>query len=98
MEASKKEKAPLEPEPISKRGQNLYERVLRAQVETEENIGKIIVIDVNTGHYAIDPDGLVASRRLREAHPDADPQSHFAIRIGYNAVFVIGGALTRTTP
>jgi len=98
MEASKKAKAPLDPEPISKRGQNLYERDLRTQVESEENIGKIVVIDVNTGHYAIDEDGLVASRRLREEHPDADPQSLFAIRIGYNAVFAIGGALTRTTP
>ena len=72
MEASKKVEAPIKSEPISKRGQNLYERELRGKVESEENIGKIIVIDVNTGHYAIDEDGLVASRRLREEHPDAD--------------------------
>jgi hypothetical protein len=83
-------------QPISKRGQDLYERQLRDYVETEENIGKIIVFNVETGDYAIDADGLIANKKLRAEHPEIDPNDLFAIRIGYNAVFAIGGTLTRT--
>ena len=82
---------------IARRAKDLYESCLRAQVETEENIGKIILIDVETGNYEIDTDGMAASRHLRERYPDIQPESLFAIRIGYNAVYTIGGALVRTT-
>ncbi|HZO91733.1 MAG TPA: hypothetical protein VFB38_25660 [Chthonomonadaceae bacterium] len=43
---------------ISKRGHRLYEQELRQKVQTEENIGKIIVFDVETGRYEIDADGI----------------------------------------
>jgi hypothetical protein len=82
-------------EEIGRRGQELYERTIRPLVETEENIGKQIVIDVETGDYEIDDDGLAASRRLLAKHPDA---ALFGARIGYNAVYTLGGVLTRTTP
>ena len=39
-------KVALGHEPVSTRGRELYERELRAQMETEENIGKIIIIVV----------------------------------------------------
>ena len=38
-------------EEIGRRGQEIYETKLRSRVETEENIGKIISIDVDTGDY-----------------------------------------------
>jgi hypothetical protein len=57
-------------EAIAQRGQELHERNLRAQVETEENISKIISIDVETGDYEID-DLIVTERRLQAKHPDA---------------------------
>ena len=82
---------------ISRRGHLLYEQELRQRVETEDNIGKIIVMDVETGHYEIDDNGIQANRRLRESWPDTDPYHLFAIRIGYNAVFAVGSTLTRTT-
>ena len=86
--------AHLSNEEIDRRGQNLYDRQIRAQVETPENIGKQIVIDVETGEYAIDEDGLKASRRLMARHPDA---ALYGLRIGYNAVYTIGGVLSPTT-
>ena len=46
---------------IDRRGQEAYERYIRGKVETAENIGKQIVIDVETGDYEIDSDGLAAS-------------------------------------
>ena len=72
---------------IDRRGQEMYERYIRSKVETAENIGKQIVIDVETGDYEIDSDGLAASRRLLAKHPDA---ALFGARIGYDAVYALG--------
>ena len=80
---------------ILRRGEELYERSIRARVETEENIGKQIVIDIETGDYEIDTDGLAASHRLLARHPGA---ALYGGRIGYNAVYTLGGTLTRTAP
>ena len=88
----------LSPRTVGARAKELYKNRLREQIETEDNIGKIVVIDVETGDYEIDADGLAASRRLRERHPDLDADSLYAIRIGYDAVFAIGSVLTRTAP
>jgi hypothetical protein len=84
----------LPDEEIDRRGRALYEGAIRAAVETPENIGKQIVIDVETGNYEIDNDGLAASRRLLAKRPDA---ALFGLRIGYNAVYSLGGVLTPTT-
>lgn len=82
---------------VGRRGQELYEQRIRGSVETEENVGKIIVIDVDSGDYEIDKEGLSASRRLRARRPSIKPETLFAIRIGYDAVYSLGGTLTRTT-
>src|SRR5438093_5907407 len=82
-------------EEIYRRGRALYEEQLKDQVETEENIGKEIVIDIETGDHEIDADGQAASHRLLARHPGA---ALYGARIGYNAVYTLGGALTRTAP
>jgi hypothetical protein len=78
---------------IAKRGQEIYEQTLRASVETEDNIGKIISIDIETGDYEIDEDLVNAGKRLLSRHPGA---ALYGKRIGYNAVYALGGSLTRT--
>ena len=85
----------LSAEEIGKRGKELYKSTLRDKVETQENIGKQIVIDIETGEYDIDEDGLAASLRMLAKHPGA---ALWGERIGYNAVYAVGGSLTRTTP
>ena len=80
-------------EEIARRGTEIYEQQLRALVETKENIGKIISIDIETGDYEIADDPLITGRRLQAKHPDA---AIYGKRIGYNAVFAIGGTLVRT--
>jgi hypothetical protein len=80
-------------EEIDRRGASLYEGSIRPLVETEANIGKHIVIDVETGDYEIDSDGLAASHRLLARHPGA---GLYGARIGYDAVYALNGALTRT--
>lgn len=79
-------------EEIDQRGEALYAK-LRAAVESGENIGKQIVIDIETGAYEIDADGLAASQRLLARHPGA---ALYGARIGYDAVFAIGGSIRRT--
>ncbi len=80
-------------EEIGRRGEEIYENSLKDVVETEQNIGKIISIDIETGDYEIDDDPLVTGRRLLARHPGA---ALYGKRIGYNAVYAIGGTLVRT--
>ena len=86
----------LEQHGISRKGHLLYEQELRQRLQTENNVGKIIVFDVETGNYEIDVDGIQANKHLRKRFPDADPYNLFAMRVGYDAVFAIGSTLTRT--
>jgi hypothetical protein len=74
-------------------GKELYEGCIRDKVETDENIGKIVSIDIKTGDYEIGDDIIKSARRLLERHPDAAIWSE---RIGYDAVFAVGGSLERT--
>ncbi len=76
-----------------RRGNEIYETVLRARVETPENIGKQIVIDADSSDYEIGDNGLAISDAVLARHPDA---RLIGLRIGYNAVYAIGGVLTRT--
>jgi len=84
----------LTDEEITQRGKDLYQNSLRAQVETAETIGKIISINVETGDYAIGDDLITTSRQLKAKQADA---AIWAERIGFNAVYAVGGSLIRTT-
>ncbi len=78
---------------IGRRGQEIYETHLRALLETQDNIGKIVSIDIESGDYEIADDLVVAGRRLQQRRPDA---KMYGKRIGYNAVYAVGGSLVRT--
>jgi hypothetical protein len=81
-------------EEITRRGKDLYHSHIRSQVETANNIGKLISINIETGEYEIGDDLLVTSRRLQAKQPDA---AIWTERIGFNAVYAVGGTLIRTT-
>lgn len=83
----------LSDEEIAQRGKELYERQIRTQVEIPENIGKIISIDVESGDYEIDDDLLTSCRHLQTRHSNPILWTE---RIGFNAVYAVGGTLTRT--
>jgi hypothetical protein len=85
--------ARLSGEEIQRRGNEIYQQKLRKQLETDENIGKVLVIDVETGEYEMDTDEIAATHRALEKHPGA---ALWGIRIGYDAVHALGGALRRT--
>ena len=79
-------------DPISRIGHEIYENQLRPQVETDENIGKLISIDIKTGDYEIGDKLITAVERLQSRRPDAEIWSE---RIGYDAVYAVGGTLRR---
>lgn len=79
-------------EEIARRGEEIYAERPRDIVETEDNIGKIIIIDVETGEYEIDDDSLAANRRALAKHPGA---ALYGLRIGYDAVWGFGGGPER---
>jgi ABC-type enterochelin transport system substrate-binding protein len=41
----------LSREEVAQRAKQLYESSIRQQVEVEENIGKMVIIDIETGDY-----------------------------------------------
>ena len=78
---------------LGKRGEELYQAGIRAKVETDENIGKMVIIDVETGDFEVDEMGIKSSQLLQAKHPNA---KLWGIRIGYKSAEVIGGTLERT--
>jgi hypothetical protein len=79
---------------IVQRGQELYEQKIRAQVEPG-NIGKFLVINVETGDYEMDASDIAAGQRAKAKDPQAP---FFLMRIGYSAAYSIGGRSRRTAP
>ena len=81
-------------EEITRRGKQLYEQRIRSVVETDANIGKIVSIDIETGDYKIGDDLISTGDRLFARHPGA---ALYGARIGFNAVYTVGGSLVRSS-
>ncbi|NJL64296.1 MAG: hypothetical protein HC903_23835 [Methylacidiphilales bacterium] len=80
----------LSREEVAQRAEQLYESKIRREVETEENIGKIVIIDIETGDYKVDENSFRAADYLSEKHPNA---RLFGIKIGYNVSAAFGGSV-----
>ena len=78
-------------EEIAARGRDIYEKRLKSQLEPE-NIGKYVVIDIETGDYEMDADGEAASIRARDKRPGG---ARYGMRIGHRAWGRIGGGSVR---
>ena len=76
---------------LGEKAHKLYER-LRPEVETSENMGKFIVVEVESGDYEIDTQGIESSHRLQGRHPGA---ALYALRIGYKTAVSFCGGLER---
>jgi hypothetical protein len=71
-------------EEIVRHGEEIYERDLRARFEKPENIGRLLLIDVETGDYELGAEDMEATDRLLARHPDA--QLYF-LRVGSDSAF-----------
>ena len=68
---------------VCDRGEKIYEEQIKPLVEPHE-IGKFIVIDIESGDYEIDQEMLAASRRLRERCPNS---VRFGGMVGYESAY-----------
>jgi hypothetical protein len=82
----------LSHEEVAHHANQMYENGIRQQVHSEENIGKMVIIDIETGNYEVDEDGLISATHLSERNPTA---RLFGIRIGYNVSASFGGVMER---
>jgi hypothetical protein len=84
----------LSREDVARRATALYESRIRAEVESSETIGKMVIIDIETGDYLIGENDLQAAHSLRKKNPTA---RLFGIRIGYDVAVSLGGMMERVT-
>src|SRR5579872_7168435 len=85
----------MSPTEVGRIGNEIYEQEIRRSVEIPENIGQIIVIDIDSHDYEIGCDVLPTVDLVQARHPNAEMWTK---RIGFNAVYAIGGTLQRTAP
>ena len=73
-------------EEFAQRGNELYETQIRPKVE-KGNFGKVVAIDIETGAFEVAATPIIATDKLYERYPDAQP---WVIRIGHRAVYRFG--------
>ena len=71
---------------IAERGQALYEREIRGSLAASDH-GKFLVLDIETGQYELDTDGLAAVQRARAKRPDG---AFYVLRVGQPAAYRLG--------
>ncbi|MBA3471684.1 MAG: hypothetical protein H0T57_00400 [Rubrobacter sp.] len=57
-------------EEFARRGDEIYERAVRPHVR-EDDLGKFVLIDIETDDFEMDADEIAASDRLLARNPDA---------------------------
>ena len=75
-------------EEFARRGNEIYNRDIRSLVDTEENKGKFVAIDIETGAWEMDTVALTACERLISRLPDCQT---WLVRIGFPYVHRMGG-------
>jgi hypothetical protein len=81
-------------EEVAARANKLYAEKIRFVVEHEDNIGKMVVVDAETGEYAVDRSGIHSAIALKAKNPNA---RLFTIRIGYDVAVAFGGNIERVS-
>ena len=71
---------------IAERGQALYEREVQGSLAASD-VGKFLVLDIETGDYELDSDDLAAVKRARAKHPDG---AFYVVRVGHSAAYRFG--------
>jgi hypothetical protein len=76
-----------DPRSVSRRGGELYEARVRAEVEPA-HLGRFLALDVLSGDYEVGDEVLAVAARLRERRPGAEV---YLMRVGRRAAFRLGG-------
>ena len=75
-------------EETTRLGREIYERDIKAQVESGHH-GEYVAIDVESGSWAMSDDALSAANGLRVQRPEA--LDVFLLRVGHRALHHFGG-------
>lgn len=78
--------AQYSPEETARRGQSIYDRSLRAQLEPQHQ-GEVVAIDITTEAYEVAENVLEACEKLLARLPDAEI---WVVRVGHPAVYHLG--------
>ena len=76
------------PQEIAARALRLYQEKLQPVLETPENIGRFLSIDIESGFYELSQRHWEGSRKLKSSHPNAVV---YTLRIGYPAAVSLSG-------
>ncbi|MEG4032716.1 hypothetical protein [Microcoleus sp. Pol12B5] len=77
-------------EEVPPRAQHLYEISIRPKSDLEENVSKIVIMDIETGDYKADENGLYAADYLSAKHQNA---RLLGIGIGYKLAASLGSVI-----
>lgn len=75
-------------EKVISTGEKIYENNIRQVVETADNIGKMLTLDVETGEYRIHDQGMKNALELKQQRPMA---KLYTLKIGYEVGASFGG-------
>lgn len=79
---------------IAERGQALFEREIQDSLAVSDR-GKFLVLDIETGEYELDTNGLAAVQRARAKRPGG---AFYVLRVGQSAAYRLGlNSLTART-
>jgi hypothetical protein len=81
-------------EEIARRGEEIYRREIRAKVEPEHD-GEFLVVDVESGDYALGETDDEAFDRVEGRNPEG---LFYLMRVGRGAAHRIGGARGLSEP
>ncbi len=73
-------------EQVVRRGEALFEERIRPELDEQER-GKFLVVDVETGDYELDADELQALKRAKAKKPEA---VLYMLRLGYPTAYRLG--------
>ncbi len=76
-----------DPKEARARAEAIYRNKVLEQINETAELGKTVVIDIDTGDYEIDADDVVATQRLIKRRPNVFT---YAFRVGYRAMGRIG--------
>ncbi len=81
-------------EEFARRGNEIYQSQIRQRVE-EDNKGRIVAINIETGAYELADTPIAAVDKLYEQYPNAQP---WVIRIGHRSVYRFGSRSLKNLP
>lgn len=79
---------------IVRRGQELYEREIRAKVEPQ-HAGRFLVLDIDSADFDVADTAIEAIQRIKLRH--ADP-ALYILRVGHDAAYRLGGRFLVSRP